>query len=192
MIHSYEVPLVCKEATKASDGKTIPERSIDLLASSFMHLPIVIEAKFRKLEPTKRASIQATSNLFGQFMQGLSYAITLRYIWSKSLKFRNEWAESFDSAPVTPTDLPRPLPVILAANPKYWQNNYLWSANQQHWKDLCTLVKVAHNAGYPIYVGVIDKPVSPDTLWQFQVVAWDSLPTPTTNGPIQFPTESTS
>jgi hypothetical protein len=87
---------------------------------------------------------------------------------------------------------PIALPPPPAANPHYWNKIFNWGDEQKHWKDLCTLVKVAQNAGYPIYVGVIRAPVSPDTQWQFQVVAWDSLPTPTTNGPIQFPTEPTS
>jgi len=191
VLHSYEVPLVGKEGTKATDGNTILKRYIDLLASSSEALPIVIEAK-HSLRQNKCTT--AVSQLFAQFIQGLCYAVTLRYTWSQSPSFREEWSKL--PAPNNHQHkLPDPLeevPVILAADPGYWAKTFNWGKDQEHWKDLCTLVKVAHNAGYPIYVGVIREPVSPDTQWQFQVVAWDSLPTPTTNGPIQFPTEPTS
>ena len=188
-IHSYEVPLVGRSGTKASDGKNIVERSIDLIALSSESLPIVIEAKFTdEVNATIGPSKEASSDLFSHFMQGLSYAVTLRYTWLESRPFRDAWAATLPSdrkPPHTLTDIP----VILAANPHYWNQNFHWGPDREHWKDLCTLVKVAQTAGYPIYLGVIRKAYPQ---WTFQVVAWDSLPTPTTNGPIQFPTEPTS
>lgn len=187
VIHSYEVPLVRKRDQFASDGKKIALRKIDLIAVTTKGSPIVIEAKYSTLSNTTAA----VSKLFSQFMQGLSYAVTLRYTWSQSPSFRKEWTDSFDSS-LTPLQNITKLPVILAANTHHWNKTFSWGDKQTHWKDLCTLVKVAQTAGYPIYLGVISEPVSPDTQWQFQVVAWDSLPTPTTNGPIQFHPEPTS
>lgn len=185
VIHSYEVPLVRKRDQIASDGKKIALRKIDLIAVTTKGSPIVIEAKYS----TESNTTAAVSKLFAHFMQGLSYAVTLRYTWIQSLNFHKEWADSFDSSltpPVTLTDLP----VILAANSSYWNKIFNWGDEQKHWNDLCTLVKVAQNAGYPIHVGVIHNPFEPDA--HLQIVAWDNLPTPTTNGPIQFPEEPTS
>jgi hypothetical protein len=189
-IHSYEVPLIKNQTSIASDGRKIKERSIDLLGSSSEGLPIIIEAKHSK-QPN---STTAVSQLFAQFIQGLCYAVTLRYTWSQSPSFREEWSKLptpnnlYNEVPDTLGEVP----IILAADPGYWAKTFHWGDKQEHWNDLCTLIKVAHNAGYPIYVGLIGKPVSPNTQWQFQVVAWDSLPIPTTNGPIQFPTVATS
>lgn len=119
-------------------------------------------------------------------MQVLSNAVTLRYTWIKSPDFCQAWADSFDSSTASPPTL-TDLHVILAANRHYWDKTFHWGDKQKHWKELNPLVTVAQNASYPIYLGTIDEPVAPNPQCQFQVVAWDSLPTPTTNGPIQLP-----
>jgi hypothetical protein len=192
VIHSYQVPLIRELNVLTSDGTEIKKRYIDLLASSSDGLPILIEAKYQKeKENIGGASKAATSGLFAQFMQGLSYAVTLRYTWSKSLSFHTDWAKSLPTDPPPSPKLGK-LPIILAANPHYWKKNFSWGTDKQHWMDLCTLVTVAQNSGYPIYLGVIQEPVVHDPQWQFRVIPWDSIPTPTTNGPIQFPANPTS
>lgn len=188
VLHSYEVPLLSKKHTKASDGKEIAQRKIDLLASSSNGNPIVIEAKH------SGDSTHTISRLFAQFIQGLCYSVTLRYTWTQSSTFSQEWSKlpNRDSHAYELPDELEEVPLILAADTGYWNKTFDWGDEQMHWEDLNTLVAVAQNAGYPIFLGVIREPVSPDTQWQFQVVAWDSLPIPTTNGPIQFPEEPTS
>jgi hypothetical protein len=190
MIHSYQVPLLGKTEIKATDGNTISERFIDLLASSSSGLPIVIEAK----HSNKKNTDMGVTKLFAQFFQGLCYAVTLRYVLRQSPYFRQALSK-LQTSENCPPDLPNnheEIPIVLAADPGFWNWIFNWGDKYQHWKDLNTLVTVAQNTGYPIYLGVIQEPGAHDPQWQFQVIPWHSLPTPTTNGPIQFPKEPTS
>lgn len=202
-IHSYEVPLVPELRGGASDGSMIKTRKIDLLASSTRGHPIVIEAKRSLKNATKGASAEATALLFGMFMQGLSYAVTLRYTWDQpSSGLLGEWKKTLAELGLADLSILGKLgplgmnevPVILAADTNYWERNFKWRArDRNYWNDFAVLAGIAHDCGYPIYAGRFLNCAEPQGAeWKLEVCSWLNLPMPGKDNCIRFPVHPNS
>ncbi|MEQ1934767.1 MAG: hypothetical protein ABL962_12980 [Fimbriimonadaceae bacterium] len=189
------MPLVYADDNLAWEGFSVLQRFADLLATTDFGHPVVIEGKKVKLVKKGSPQISATAGLIDHFLQGLSYAVTLRYTWRHSSGFINEWKKALAALELVDgtvldklnTNSLTEVPVILAANPDYWTRNYHWGSNQEHWRNLKALVRVANESGYPIFAGRLSEPASHDEKWQFEVTSWDSLPDPSADNQISFP-----
>ena len=146
-IHSYQVPLTATQGDGL--GKT------DILGMTAEGLPVVIELKVSRGKYS-----ESMGKLLGPILQGLAYSLTLRYFWTHSGCFREEW-----TAIAEDRDLPVSLenhttPIVVAADREFWNCGRAWSSCP--WSHFLLLSRKLEEGDMPLYVARFESPENPE------------------------------
>ncbi len=151
-IHSFQVPIAAKQGDQR--GK------IDLLGTADKELPAVIELKCLDGKGSR-----SVGDLLGPIIQGLAYALTIRYYLACSDGFQLEWAAANPGFRLPDRLEDMPSPIIVAADRSFWESSAEW--NWCPWSRFEQLAQALEDAGLPLFAARFESPDEPEPELEF-------------------------